>query len=274
MAIGTLDQLVNAMANNSSRIVLDKQAIAGQVSGNLVSLWRAAGVPAQGGIPATAALRDNTALGAIGFTQQISPATSYLGIAFASFSASPTLLEFRDRLGDMGGLTGTLTTAQTVGLDLTTTSGGLDANRRGNADFSEVKWFLEWYTNTGATVANATVNVTYDDASTGNLAAISLAANRPAGLLIPLTPASNGRYIRGVNSVTLSVSTGTAGNFGITATRLRATLPVPMTNFAATADWQLLGLPEVPNGSCLMMNVQTASTSSNVLRGGGKIIHG
>ena len=274
MTIATLDQLVNAMGNNTSRIVIDKTSINGHAAGNLVSLWRATGVPAVGNIPAAAALCTNATLGAIGFTQQTNPATSYFGQLFSVNSLSAMVLEIRDRLAEMGGLNGTLITAQTVGLDLSTTGGGIAADRRGDANYSDVQWFLEWYTATGATVVNATVNVTYDDASTGNLAVISLAATRPAGLLIPLIPAVNGRFIRGVNSVTLSATTGTAGSFGVTATRLRAIQPQMLANLSTVFDWQMLGLTEVPNGSCLMLNVLTSTTSSGAVRGGGKIIYG
>ena len=274
MTIETLDQLIKALGNNSSRIVIDKGSIIGHAAGNLISLWRAAGVPAQGNIPGAAALCNHNTLGAIGFTQQVSPATSYLAQLFSNNVNSAMVLEIRDRLGQMGGLNGTLTTAQTVALDLLTTGGGITPERRGDANYSDVQWFLEWFASTGATAAVATVNVTYDDASTGNLAAINLAATRPAGLLIPLVPAVNGQYIRGVNSVTLNVSTGTAGSFGVIATRVRAVQPQTLANFTAVSDWQSLGFPDVPNGSCLMLVTLTSSTASNALRGGGKIAHG
>lgn len=46
----------------------------------------------------------------------------------------------------MGGLNGTLLTAQTVGIDLSTINAGgpVPAERLGDANCSDVVWFLEW----------------------------------------------------------------------------------------------------------------------------------
>jgi hypothetical protein len=171
----------------------------------------------------------------------------------------------------MGGLSGIVTTAQGA-LSLLTSDPG--AARRGDSNYSDVQWWLEIYTALGATGVNATVNVTYDDASSGNLAAIALGATPRAGRLYPLVPAVAGRFIRAVNSVTLSATTGTAGNFGITATRPRTSVSFPLLNKTETFDWAQLGLPEIPNDSCLQMLMVCATTTTGTVRGQGKIIHG
>lgn len=279
MTISTRDQLIDAMGNNSSRIVIDKASISNAVAGQFHSLWRATGQPGQGAIPTTAATCDNTLLGALQFTQQTSPATSYLGIVEGLCSNSSTTLEIHDRLMHMGGLSGTVTTAQTVNLDLNANlaNDNLDA-RKGDANFSDVQWWLEWYTDTGATVVTATVAVTYNDGTSGNLTGVSLAATRRASFMQPLNSlipaAASGKYIRDVDSVTLSATTGTAGNFGVTATRYRAALYQPVANARFTADWAGLGLPEIPNESCLMTIQVAGTTSTGSVRATGKIIHG
>lgn len=56
MTITTLDGLVSALGNNSSRVVWDKASIANAAAGQIFSLWRATGTPAQGAIPGAAAL--------------------------------------------------------------------------------------------------------------------------------------------------------------------------------------------------------------------------
>ena len=56
MTINTLDGIFNALANNSSRVVLDKASIANAAAGQFHSLWRATGQPGQGAIPTTAAV--------------------------------------------------------------------------------------------------------------------------------------------------------------------------------------------------------------------------
>jgi hypothetical protein len=277
MTITTRDQLINALGNNSSRLVLDKASLAAQVAGVYASLWRATGQPAQAAIPTTPAAPTSATLGAIGFPNQTAPAESYLAYLFATSSNSAQSLEIHDRLAHNGGLVFNVTTAQTIsGLDLATL--GVSANRIGDANYSDVQWWLEVYTAGGATASNATINVTFDDASTGNLGALAvggtLGASRLYGLNILRTTAQQGKNIKGINSVTLSASTGTAGNFGFTATRPRTVLDMPLANKVNVADWALLGLPSVPNDSCLQCIVLPSTTSTGTLRGGGKIAHG
>lgn len=279
MAISGRDPLVDAMANNSSRIVIDKASIASQTANSFVSLWRATGQPGQGAIPAAAAVCDNTLTGAIGFTQQTAPATSYLGILEAMCTNAGSTLEIHDRLMHMGGLSGTVTTAQTVNLDISDNlaTANLDA-RKGVSNYSDIQWWLEWYTATGATVVNATVAVTYNDGTSGSLTAQSLAATRPASHMIALNSlipaAAAGKFIRKVDSVTLSATTGTAGSFGVTATRYRCSVYQPVLAARFKEKWDGLGLPEIANSSCLFGIQSTATTSTGIVRATGKIIHG
>lgn len=280
MTITTRDQLINALANNSSRIMLDKASIANAAAGQYHSLWRATGQPGQGAIPAAAAVCDNTLTGAIGFAQQTSPATSYGGWANAACSNSAVTVEIHDRLMHMGGLSGTVATAQTVNLDVSANlaTANLDA-RKGDANYSDVQWWLEWYTDTGGTgPVTATVNVTFNDGTTANLTGISIAATRRASFMQPLNgfiaAADSGKFIRDVNTVTLSATTGAAGSFGVTATRPRLTMPLPLANKMEVFDWAQLGLPEISNSSCLFPIQLASTTTTGTVRGGGKIAHG
>ena len=240
-------------------------------------MWRATGQPGQGAIPGAAAVCNNALTGAIGFTQQTAPATSYGAYLEVATSNSAMTVEIHDRLAHMGGLVGNLASAQTVNIDLNSLSADNLVERKGDSNYSDVQWWLEWYTATGSTAVTATVAVTYNDATTGTLS-VALAATRPASLMIPLNgliPAAGaGKYIRAVNSVTLSATTVTAGNFGVTATRPRMTIGAPIANFKFVADWAALGLPEIFNSSCLFPVVLTSTTSSGTVRGGGKIAHG
>ncbi len=279
MAITTVDGLVNAMGNNSSRIIIDKASIANAAAGQFHSLWRATGQPGQGAIPGAAATCDHLLLGAMGFTQQTLPATSYLAILEGLAANAGTTLEIHDRLMHMGGLNGTLTTSQTVNLDLNANlaNDNLDA-RKGDANFSDVAWWMEWYTDTGATASNATINVTYNDATSGDLTLQAVGGTVRASRMIPLNglipAAASGKYIRDINTVILSASTGAAGSFGFTATRYRAALYKPVANARFTADWAGLGLPEIPNESCLFPVQVASTTSTGIVRATGKIVHG
>lgn len=279
MTITTRDQLINALGNNSDRFILDKASLSNAVAGAFYSLWRATGQPGQGAIPGAAAVCDNTLTGAMGFAQQTAPATSYGGWANAACSNSAVTIEIHDRLMQMGGLSGTVATAQTVNLDLAANLASSNlAARIGDANYSDVQWWLEWYTDTGSTAVTATVAVTYNDGTSGNLTGAALAATRRAGLMIPLNslvPAAQaGKFIRDVDTVTLSATTGTAGSFGVTATRPRLTMPLPLANKAEIFDWAQLGFPEIYNASCLFPLELCSTTTTGTVRGGGKIAHG
>ena len=279
MAITTLDGVVNALGNNSTRFILDKASLSNTAAGQYHSLFRATGQPGQGAIPTTAAVCTNALTGAMNFAQQTSPATTYGGWANALCSNSATTIEIHDRLMHMGGLSGTVLTAQTVGLDVHANIGtGNLAARIGDANYSDIQWFAEWYTDTGASVVNLTVNVTYDDGTSGDLTAVSLAATRRASLMLPLNvlvPAAKaGFYIRDINSAILSATTGTAGNFGFTATRPRLTMPLPLANKMEIFDWAALGFPEIANSACLFPVQIASTTTTGTVRGGGKLAHG
>lgn len=278
MTITTRDQLIDALGNNSSRLVIDKASISNAAAGQFHSLWRATGQPGQAAIPAAAAVCNNALTGALNFAQQTSPATTYGTWANAMCSNNATTLEIHDRLMHMGGLSGTSTGSQTVNLDINANlaSNNLDA-RKGDANFSDVQWWMEWYTDTGGTAVTATVGVTYNDGTTGTLS-VALAATRRASLMIPLNgfipAAAAGKYIRGIDTVQLSATTGSAGSFGFTATRPRMTMPLSLANKMETFDWAALGLPEIFNSSCLMILQVASTTTTGTVRGGGKLSHG
>ena len=272
------DQLIDALANNSTRIVIDKASIANAAAGQYHSLWRATGQPGQGAIPTAAANCNQSTVGGMKFSQQTAPAKSYLAYLEATSSNSAMTLEVHDRLMHMGGLNGTLTTAQTVGIDFNGVTADNMVERIGDANYSDIQWWLEWYTDTGAGVATATVAVTYSDGTTGNLTGVSLAATRRASFMQSLNglipAAAAGKFIRAVNTVTLSATTGAAGNFGVTATRLRGTLFMPIANAKFSADWASLPINTIPNSACPFIAVLASTTSTGTLRGGGKIAHG
>lgn len=278
MAITTRDGLISALGNNSSRFIIEKASIANAVAGQFYSLWRATGQPGQGAIPTTVAVCNNTTIGTMNFTQQTAPATSYLGYSQVSAANTGVVVEIHDRLAHMGGLNGTLTTAQTVDLDLNALSSDNIVARRGDVEYSDVQWWLEVYTDMGATASNATINVTYNDGTSGDLTAVAVGGTLRASRLISLNglipAAKSGFFIRDINTVTLSASTAAAGNFGFTATRLRATLPTDVANKSEVYDWAQLGLPEIYNSSALFLIVMCTTTTTGIVRGGGKIAHG
>lgn len=278
MTITTRDGIISALGNNASSFILDKSSISNTAAGQFTSLWRATGQPGQGAIPTAAAVCDHTLTGSMGFTQQTAPATSYGGWANVACSNSATTIEVHDRLMHMGGLSGTVTTAQTVNVNLDANLGTSNlAARLGDANYSGVQWWLEWYTDTGSTAVNATCTAVYSNATTATIT-VSLAATRRAGFMLPLNrlvpAAQSGLFIRAITQVQLSATTGTAGNFGVTATRPRLTMPVPLANKSEIFNLYDLGFPEIYNSSCLFPIQLSSSTITGTVRGGGKIAHG
>ena len=258
--------------------MIDKASIANQTAATFASLWRATGQPGQAAIPGTTpAIPTSATAGALGFTNQSAPIQNQIAWMYAASGNAAQSVEIWDRVAHVGGLVLNSTSAQNItGLDLSAGGLNLGADRRGASNYSDIQWFLETYTDGGATASNATINVTFNDASTANLSVQAVGGTLRAGRLLPLTPliasGDQGKYIRGINSVTLSASTGTAGNFGFTAARPRTILPLYVAGKYESFDWAQLGLPVVPNDACLMLAVHTSTTSSGTLRGGGKII--
>lgn len=272
MTITTRDGIVSALGSNAERVLFDKASLASAAAGQLFSIWTATGVPTAGAAPTTAAVCTSALTGAVNFANQTAPVTCYLDWMWMAFSNANTSVEIHDRLAHMGGLSGTVTTSQGA-LSLVTSAPS--AARLGAADYSDVQWFLEIYTALGATGVNATVAVTYNDDTTGSLAAIALGATPRAGRLYPLLSAhASGSAIKAVTGVTLSATTGTAGNFGITATRGRTMVQSPVANVAVVADWAALGHPNIVNDSCIQLMMLCSTTSTGTVRGAGKIARG
>lgn len=269
-AANAINEIAASLGNSNSRTQLDKASLANAVAGQFFSLWTAAGLPGTGVAPTAAVVPTHATLGAFGFTQTVPPVDNYYAYQNLATGNSLTNVELHDRIAHMAGLSGIVTTAQGA-LSLVTTNPGAD--RIGEANYSDVMWWLEVYSAMGATGVNATVNVTYDDDSTGNLAVLALGATPRQGRMYQLIPAVAGRFIKAVNNVTLSATTGTAGNFGITATRQRVSVSCAVAQKTELFDWAGLGIPKIPNNSCLFPIVLCSTTSTGTVRGQGKIIH-
>lgn len=151
MTITTRDGIIAGLASGADRILIDKASLSNAVAGQVFSLWQAGTVPAAGATPTTAAVCTSALTGAIGFANQTAPASNYLDWLWLAFSNANSSVEIHDRLAHMGGLSGTVTTAQGA-LSLVTTNPGAD--RLGDANYSDVQWFLEVYTALGATAVN------------------------------------------------------------------------------------------------------------------------
>ncbi|MGQ0708691.1 MAG: hypothetical protein ACT4NV_02970 [Rhodoferax sp.] len=253
-------------ALSRQRLALNKPSLGAMVGGSDGAMWRGAGYPLQGAVPGAAAACSKASTGAMPLAQRTGgQVRRLLGLELMSSVAGQTFY-LEDRLAHMGGLSGALSTAQTVGLDLAALGANM-AQRVGDSAFDpyrEVVWYLDWYTATGAAAATPTVNVTYADGTSGNCGIWALGATA-----LPASVAANRRYqilsatgkaIRGVNSVTLSASTGTAGSFGVTAVRKLATLVTHIASKTEVLVFPRESAPLIHDEACLTLSF-TSSTS-------------
>lgn len=255
---------------NRLSAVFAKASVGSMVAGSDGTTWRLGPAPIQAAIPTVAAACHAALAGALQLTARTGTQVRRLREYYFISSNANMAYHLEDRLAHMGGLNGTLTTAQTVDLDLSLLGNNV-AQRMGPNGYADVDWWLEWYTATGATVATPTVNVTYDDNTTGNCnifvaGATALPASVAASRRYRIISAT-GKPIKKVNSVTLSVTTGTAGNFGVTATRRIASGITLVANKPELRTWGRAEAPIIYDEACLTISFTAGTTSSGNIGG-------
>jgi hypothetical protein len=221
----------------------------------LASLWRYEGQPGGGAVPTTVEAPTNATAGALPFTNPGSGRQAWMTQAWAiphiqrATTHNYGTLILYDRLLHIGGLSGTTTTAQTVG-------GTITRNTTGAGNFA----MAEIYTAIGSTARTITMNYTNQSNTSGQ---ISTAVNfggtgfleATRAILMPLQSGDTG--IRAIANVTIGGgTTGTAGDFGITICK-----PLAYMTFnwqAPIAGWRdfttgLPTMPEIEANACLSL---------------------
>lgn len=257
MAITNRDQLIAALAT-SFNTDLTRISQSSQTAGIRTSTWRINGNKVVPAIPTTAATPTNLT-GGIPIPSVTTETIYIAGIMFTNTIAGQFFI--CDRLAHMGGLSGVSTSAQAANIDISTAAG----QGRCQADGSDVQWFLEWYTATGGTAVTATITYTNSANTTGRTTTVSLAATRPIACTLPIYPATSDSAIKSIQSVTLSATTGTAGNFGVTATKQLINFPLVIANTGIILDYAGTGLCIVNPNSHLMTQFIPASTSTGAI---------
>lgn len=214
------------------------------VAGRMTSLWQYAGQPSHGAVPAAVAVPTNTTDGAL---KQLNPAGGtqkwLLGMT-GSASAAGTLYLY-DRLLHNGGLSATVTAAQTVGGALTRNTGGV-----GNQIWVEI------YTLIGTTATTITASYTNQSGVAGQVTqatAFGGTGLREAQRLIQLPLASGDTGVQSVQSVTVLATTATAGSFGVNIMKPITNIPLGIIGCGGVRD-NIAGLPgiiEIATGACL-----------------------
>ncbi len=208
MSVASFGDYFNRKNSAGRRLNINKSSIT-TVAGRTYSYWLGAGFPGAGSNPSTAVAP--TAATAGSFGQANSGGVQRIYRAILCWSANGGMFTIADRLSHQGGLSGTVTTAQTTNLPtaaLTRKTSGVG-----------VMMALEIYGIIGTTGTTVTASYTNQAGSSGQAtpaATIGNTAFREVGrmLLMPLATGDTG--VQAVASVTVLATTGTAGNFGVT----------------------------------------------------------
>ena len=220
------------------------------IAGRGCSLWTYDGTPASGAVPGAAAIPTRATAGALPFVAPSGGRDLHLiGASLTPITAGVYLLY--DRLMHCGGLSGTVTTAQTV----QGASPGTPPITRNTGGAGNMAWY-EIYTAIGTSAPTLTMTYTDQDGnaatSTINIGATGFREVTRAQR-IPLAAGDTG--IRSIQSVQLTATTGTAGNFGITLAKPLAWLPVSTGGAAGWRDYTtgLPGIPTIDPDACLAL---------------------
>jgi hypothetical protein len=247
MPITSENDIVSALWSGRQEYVLDKYISSLSTIGQMGSYWIVGRHPFAGTTPTTAAVCTRSLTGAIPFTPATSGKYLYLlAIEFwTAFNGGQGAGGIFDRIVHMGGLSGTNTGVQSVSTPTLPTDRGIASN------YSDLGWYLEWYSATGSTPVTCTINYV-NQSSASKSTTVAIPASPAASRLIQFSPLA-GDWISSVTSIQLSGTTGTAGNFGVTA--LRKVVPVMCVSLFLRSfqDYTNLALTRVFDTSCLML---------------------
>lgn len=234
------------------------------VSGARMSLWRTDGNPSGGAVPTSVEAPTVATAGSLGQTNPGGSRQKWLTSLFAVGSSSGLLVLY-DRLLHIGGLSGTVATAQTVGGSLTRYTDG-----------AGVFAMAEIYTQIGTTATTITMNYTDQDGNSGITSpavAIGGTGNREAQRAIMLPVAVGDSGVQAVASATLAATTGTAGNFGVTLGKVIARVPIgPGSPGVRDFILGLPGIPEIQPDACLSWLWVSAGTGIPEVIGGAMFV--
>lgn len=262
MAITTLDGLVAAM---KPPIGFYKASQVAEGAGTFHSLWKAAGYPAAGANPpafsaGSGYIPTEATQGAMPL---VDPAAAGYLARFGAAGATVGTLILYDRIWACSGFGTVVTTAQNI-----TTPGTVDRDANDGSLGDRVELWLEVYTAPGATGATWTVSYTNESGTAGRSSAYTHPANAESiGQMIPMPLQAGDKGVRAVASFTASVSSGTAGDIGITLLRRIAEIPLVIANVGQVLDGVALGLPRLYPDTCLALMVQCSTTNTGIIAG-------
>lgn len=239
---------------------VDAAVAVATVAGRYTSLWMYEGNPSGGAAPgASVAIPDNTTTGGLLQADPGGGRTKWaLNLSAASLNAGTLIL--CDRLLHISSLSGTSTSAQTVGGTLTRNTGGV-----GNFIVAEI------YTIIGTTATTITASYTNQAGTSGKTTtatAIGGTGLREAQRTIILPLAAGDYGVQAVASATLAASTTTVGDWGINVVRPLKMWGIPQVGVPGVADLcPLPGPVEIPTDACLFFIWLANSTAAPAILG-------
>ena len=273
MAISTMDGLVAALASTNQNIPLWLVS-ATTVAGGYLNLNRAnVNGFGQAAIPTVAGSGGHVPVdGVTGYptiTAGGGGTSLYIARLEAWNSAATGTLAIYDRIYAASGFSGTVTTPQTI-----TGPPALPSARAPNSGESLEIW-LESYTAIGASASTVTVSYTNSAGTAGRTTvADTITASFPANRMHRLRYQDGDTGVQSIQSVTLSATTGTAGNFGITLLSRKCALPMATIALGQVADFATLGLPVIEADAALQFVFQSTSTATGNIMGSLNVVSG
>lgn len=258
MSIDSAADFKTGLVNQPYQINFVKDAIT-FVSRFPYSSWRLFGSPSQGGIPTTSVAMTSATLGAAPFPGG-TPSGLRLYQADWSIGHTGGGLLLVDFLNQQGGLSGTSVSTQTTNLP----TAALTRFTSGDGVLAAI----EIYTAVGSTASFFTCSYTNQAGTSGRTSKatrIGTSNYNAASRFLIMSLADGDTGVRSVESLTLSGTTGTAGNFGITLFKPLAILTSDFGEGRMASNNMLLSgglqLEEIPPNACLGLIMMVPQTS-------------
>lgn len=246
--------------NAPNQVVRIAKSSVTAVAGRSDSMWQTA--PFAGTAPGAAAVPTNATTGSLGQFNPTSLARFLTRLRYSNAASRGTLVLI-DRLSHQSGLSGTVTTAQTTNLPT--------AALTRYTDGVGVMGAYEVYTAVGTTATTISCSYTNQAGTAGRTSQLTdfgtTTHGGAADRFIPISLASGDYGIRSVESVTVTASTTTAGNFGVTLYRPILALPllgVESMDVDAVVELGCM-MPEIIEDACLAWVFFGESTAPGII---------
>lgn len=270
MTITTMDGLVAALGTSKDQQLYFPSATS--FTGGWLNLNQAGSssfgtmaAPAAIGSGGTAFVQSNFSTGFPRWSAG-SGTQAYLGRLGATFVTAGTI-HLYDLLYAASGFVGNSSTAQTI------TSPAAMPSRNSTGLGAEI--WIGCSSAIGGTAHNVTVQYTNQAGTSGrntvSTAGItSMAANRM--YQVPLQSGDTG--VQSVQGLTLSASSGIAGNLWVLVMDRLCGISAPVANVNNSSDFAALGLPAIDDNACLTFVHQGTTTTSGIIMGQLSVIQG